>query len=53
MQSGEHVSTKLFARCTRGGVLVGCVAWTIISLVGGSGEIWIALHALDLQRDLD
>src|SRR5207245_3285281 len=23
--------------------------WTIVSLVAGSGEIWIALHALDLH----
>jgi len=26
-----------------------CCVWTIISLVAGSGEIWIALHALDLH----
>jgi uncharacterized membrane protein YbhN (UPF0104 family) len=26
--------------------VLSCCAWTIISLVGSSGEIWIALHAL-------
>src|SRR5438046_10683155 len=26
-----------------------CCVWTTISLVGGSGEIWIALYALDLH----
>jgi len=49
VQSGETLDQtvrKLYAR--RGGVLA-CCAWTIISLVGGSGEIWIALHALDLR----
>jgi len=39
----------LYAR--RRGVAM-CCAWTIISLVGGSGEIWIALHALGLPATL-
>ena len=26
-----------------------CCVWTTISLVGGSGEIWIALYTLDLH----
>ena len=49
VQSGETLDQtvrKLYAR--RGGVLACCV-WTIISLVAGSGEIWIALYALDLH----
>src|SRR5437588_3844759 len=28
--------------------LLGCCAWTIASLILGSGEIWIALYAMDL-----
>ena len=49
VQSGDTLDQtvrKLYAR--RSGV-VGCCLWTIISLVLGSGEIWIALHALDLR----
>ncbi|PYJ39197.1 MAG: hypothetical protein DME81_03865, partial [Verrucomicrobia bacterium] len=45
-QSGatlDQTVRKLYAR--RGGV-VGCCLWTTISLVLGSGEIWIALHAI-------
>ena len=29
--------------------MIGCCAWTAGSLVLGSGEIWIALHALSLH----
>lgn len=32
--------------------LIACCAVTIVSLVGGSGEIWIALHALGLHATL-
>src|SRR5437764_12675356 len=45
-QSGDTLDRtvrKLYAR--RGGV-VGCCLWTTISLLLGSGEIWIALHAI-------
>jgi putative membrane protein len=48
VQSGETLDQsirKLYAR-PRG--VMGCCAWTIISLIAGSGEIWIALHALSL-----
>lgn len=46
VQSGETLDqtvSQFYAR--RGGVLA-CCAWTMISLVGSSGEIFIALHAL-------
>src|SRR5437667_1877357 len=49
VQSGETLDRTirtLYAR--RRAVVMSCV-WTIISLVAGSGEIWIALHALDLH----
>jgi len=40
---------RLYAR--RSGV-IGCCASTATSLLLGSGEIWIALHALDLRATL-
>jgi putative membrane protein len=49
VQSGEtldHTVRTLYAR--RHAVAMCCV-WTSISLIGGSGEIWIALYALDLH----
>jgi putative membrane protein len=49
VQSGDTLDQtvrKLYAR--RSGV-VGCCLWTAISLVLGSGEIWIALHAIGSQ----
>lgn len=45
-QTLDEAIRKLYAR--RRGV-VGCCAWTASSLILGSGEIWIALYALDLQ----
>jgi putative membrane protein len=44
----EAVRTQ-YAR--RPGV-IGCCAWTATSLILGSGEIWIALHALGLHATL-
>jgi putative membrane protein len=47
VESGEALDQTvraLYAR--RGGVLL-CCGWTIVSLVISSGEIWIALWALD------
>jgi putative membrane protein len=45
-QSLDQAIRRLYAR--RRGV-IGCCVWTTISLILGSGEIWIALHALDLR----
>jgi len=45
-QSLDEAIRRLYAR--RRGV-IGCCAWTAASLVLGSGEIWIALHALSLH----
>jgi putative membrane protein len=45
-QSLDETIRTLYAR--RRGV-IGCCAWTAASLILGSGEIWIALHALGLQ----
>lgn len=42
----DQTIRDLYAR--KRGVIACCVV-TIVSLIGGSGEIWIALHALGLQ----
>jgi putative membrane protein len=49
VQSGETLDRTIRTLYSRRGAVMACCAWTIISLVGGSGEIWIALHALDLR----
>ncbi|MGE5208445.1 MAG: flippase-like domain-containing protein, partial [Alphaproteobacteria bacterium] len=45
-RSLDQAIRRLYAR--RRGV-IGCCVWTTISLILGSGEIWIALHALNLR----
>ena len=52
VQSGETLDRTIRALYTRRRGVVLCCLWTIVSLVGGSGEIWIALHALGLQATL-
>ncbi len=52
VQSGETLDRTIRALYTRRRGVVLCCAWTTVSLVGGSGEIWIALHALGLQATL-
>ncbi|HET6888859.1 MAG TPA: flippase-like domain-containing protein [Candidatus Udaeobacter sp.] len=49
VQGGETLDQTVRALYARRKALVACCAWTMISLVAGSGEIWIALHALDLR----
>jgi putative membrane protein len=49
VQGGETLDQTVRALYARRKALIACCAWTIISLVAGSGEIWIALHALDLR----
>jgi putative membrane protein len=48
-RSLDEAIRRLYAR--RRGV-IGCCAWTVTSLILGSGEIWIALHALGLQATI-
>jgi putative membrane protein len=48
-QTLDQAIRKLYAR-QRG--VVGCCVWTATSLILGSGEIWIALHALGLRATL-
>ena len=49
VQSGETLDRTIRTLYARRRAVVMCCVWTIISLVAGSGEIWIALHALDLH----
>src|SRR5712664_609047 len=48
-QTLDRTIRTLYAR--RRGV-IGCCVWTVASLVLGSGEIWIALHAIGRQATL-
>ena len=48
-QTLDRTVRTLYAR--RRGV-IGCCVWTAASLVLGSGEIWIALHAIGRQATL-
>src|SRR6266487_5644781 len=49
VQSGETLDRTIRTLYARRRAVVMCCLWTIISLVAGSGEIWIALHALNLH----
>ena len=49
VESGETLDRTVRTLYARRRAVMACCIWTIISLVGGSGEIWIALHALDLH----
>ena len=48
VQSGETLDRTVRALYARRRGVVLCCLWTMLSLVGGSAEIWIALHALGL-----
>jgi putative membrane protein len=49
VRSGETLDRTIRALYSRRRGVIGCCVWTTGSLVLGSGEIWIALHAIDLQ----
>ena len=49
VESGETLDRTVRTLYARRRALLMCCAWTSISLIGGSGEIWIALYALDLH----
>jgi putative membrane protein len=49
VHSGQTLDQAIRALYSRRRGLIGCCAWTAMSLVLGSGEIWIALHALGLH----
>ena len=52
VQGGETLDQTVRALYARRKAVIACCAWTIVSLVAGSGEIWIALRALDLRATL-
>jgi putative membrane protein len=52
VQGGETLDQTVRALYARRKAVIACCAWTIVSLVAGSGEIWIALYALDLRATL-
>jgi putative membrane protein len=49
VQSGETLDRTIRTLYARRGAVIMCCVWTIISLIAGSGEIWIALYALNLH----
>jgi len=49
VQSGEVLDRTVRDLYARGRAVMLCCGVTIVSLVGGSGEIWIALRALGLH----
>ena len=49
IHGGETLDQTVRALYARRKAVVACCTWTIVSLVAGSGEIWIALSALDLH----
>src|SRR5204863_8799944 len=45
VHSGHTLDEAIRTQYARRGGVIGCCAWTATSLILGSGEIWIALHA--------
>lgn len=52
VQSGENLDATVRALYARRGAVMGCCVWTMLSLILNSGEIWIALHALNLHATI-
>jgi putative membrane protein len=52
INSGQTLDRTIRTLYARRRSVVGCCVWTAASLVLGSGEIWIALHAIGLQATL-
>jgi putative membrane protein len=48
VHSGHTLDEAIRLQYARRWGVIGCCAWTALSLILGSGEIWIALHALGL-----
>lgn len=49
VQSGENLDATVRTLYARRRAAIACCAWTLLSLVLNSGEIWIALRALNLD----
>ena len=52
VHSGHTLDEAIRTQYARRRGVIGCCAWTAASLIFGSGEIWIALHALGLHATL-
>jgi putative membrane protein len=52
VRSGHTLDEAIQTQYSRRRGVLGCCAWTAASLVLGSGEIWIALHALGQHATL-
>jgi len=48
VQRGDTLDQTVRSLYTRDRSIMACCAWTIVSLIVASGEIWIALLAMDL-----
>src|ERR1044071_773429 len=52
VRSGHTLDEAIRTQYARRSGVIGCCAWTGASLIFGSGEIWIALHALGLHATI-
>jgi putative membrane protein len=52
VQSGETLDQTVRSLYANRRAIIGCCAWTVLSLILNSGEIWIALHALNLHATI-
>jgi len=52
VQRGDTLDQTVRSLYARRRGLLACCAWTIISLIVASGEIWIALYAMDLPASI-
>ena len=48
VQGGDTLDRNVLSLYARRGAVVACCAWTLTSLIVGSGEIWLALWVLNL-----
>jgi putative membrane protein len=52
VQSGETLDQTVRSLYANRRAVIGCCAWTILSLILNSGEVWIALYALNLHATI-
>src|SRR2546430_10088466 len=52
VQGGDALDRTIRSLYARRGGVIGCCIWTMASLIIGSGEIWLALWALDLPASV-
>src|SRR5438128_6477844 len=52
VQGGDTLDGTVRSLYARRGGVIGCCIWTMASLIIGSGEIWLALWALDLPASV-